>query len=111
MATNRKIKRHSKKAGLPPGTLVHIGEEKTEQIRITLIDYNEQNFQEREVERVEECFPFKEMPTVTWINIDGLHSIETIEKIGIDTIGFDLGSGQSWRAVYVRKAYECDFWK
>jgi magnesium transporter len=82
MATNRKIKRHSKKAGLPPGTLVHIGEEKTEQIRITLIDYNEQNFQERVLEKVEECFPFKEMPTVTWINIDGLHSIETIEKIG-----------------------------
>jgi magnesium transporter len=82
MATNRKIKRHSKKAGLPPGTLVHIGEEKTEQIRIALIDYNEQNFQERVLEKVEECFPFKEMPTVTWINIDGLHSIETIEKIG-----------------------------
>jgi magnesium transporter len=82
MLNNRRIKRHSKKAGLPPGTLVHIGERKAEQIRITLIDYNEQNLQERVVEKVEECFPFKEMPTVTWINIDGLHSIETIEKIG-----------------------------
>jgi magnesium transporter len=82
MPNNRRIKRHSRKAGLPPGTLVHIGERKAEQIRITLIDYNEQNFQERVVEKIEECFPFKEMPTVTWINIDGLHSIETIEKIG-----------------------------
>jgi magnesium transporter len=82
MPKNRQIKRHSRKAGLPPGTLVHIGEKKAEQIRITLIDYNEQNIQERVVEKVEECFPFKEMPTVTWINIDGLHSIETIEKIG-----------------------------
>ena len=82
MPNNRRIKRHSRKAGLPPGTLVHIGERKAEQIRITLIDYNEQNFQERVVEKVEECFPFKEMLTVTWINIDGLHSIETIEKIG-----------------------------
>ncbi len=82
MTNNRRIKRHSRKAGLPPGTLVHIGERKAEQIRITLIDYNEQNFQERVVEKAEECFPFKEMPTVTWINIDGLHSIETIEKIG-----------------------------
>ncbi|MHC4396781.1 MAG: magnesium/cobalt transporter CorA [Planctomycetota bacterium] len=82
MAANRQIKRHSRKAGLPPGTLVHVGEKKEEQIRITLIDYNEQNFQERVVEKVEECFPFKGMPTVTWINIDGLHSIETTEKIG-----------------------------
>jgi len=82
MPNNKRIKRHSKKAGLPPGTLVHIGERKEEQIRITLIDYNEQNFQERVVEKVEECFPFKETPTITWINVDGLHNIETIEKIG-----------------------------
>ena len=82
MPNNGRIKRHSRKAGLPPGTLVHIGERKAEQIRITLIDYNEQNFQERVVEKVEECFPFKEMPTVTWVNIDGLHQIEIIEKLG-----------------------------
>ena len=82
MPKNRQIKRHSRKAGLPPGTLVHIGDKKAEQIRITLIDYNEESFQERVVEKVEECFPFKEMPTVTWINVDGLHNIETIEKIG-----------------------------
>ena len=82
MPNNRRIKRHSRKAGLPPGTLVHIGEKKTEQIRITLIDYNEENFQERAVEKVEECFPFKEMPTVTWINVDGLHHVETVEKLG-----------------------------
>ena len=82
MPKNRQIKRHSRKAGLPPGTLVHIGEKKAEQIKITLIDYNEENVQERVVEAIEECFPFKETPTVTWINIDGLNSVETIEKIG-----------------------------
>ena len=82
MPNNGRIKRHSRKAGLPPGTLVHIGERKAEQIRITLIDYNGENVQERVVEKVEECFPFKETPTVTWINIDGLHKVETIEKIG-----------------------------
>jgi magnesium transporter len=82
MTIKRKIKKHSKKAGLPPGTLVHIGERKTEKVRITLIDYNEENFQERTVDHIEECFPFKTTPTVTWINIDGLHQIETIEKIG-----------------------------
>jgi len=82
MAKQRQIKRHSKKAGLPPGTLVHIGEKRAEKIRITLIDYDERNFQERPVETIEKCFPFKETPTVTWINIDGLHDIETIEKAG-----------------------------
>jgi magnesium transporter len=76
------IKRTSKKAGLPPGTLVHIGEKKTERVQITLIDYDETQFKQEEVETVEECFPFKDKPTVTWINIDGLHDVQVIEKIG-----------------------------
>jgi magnesium transporter len=75
-------KKRSKKAGLPPGTLVHIGKKRVEESRITIIDYDQTNFQEKEVKSVEECFPFKDSPTVTWINIDGIHQIEIIEKIG-----------------------------
>ena len=82
MKKNTRIKGRSKKAGLPPGTLVHIGEKKTETIRITLIDYDEQSFQEKQAANIEECFKFKQTPTVTWINIDGLHNIDIIEKLG-----------------------------
>ena len=79
---SRPLKKRSKKAGLSPGTLIHIGEKKTEKPRITIIDYDEEQFQEKEVETIEECFPFKEKPTMTWINIDGIHQVELIEKIG-----------------------------
>jgi len=82
MATDKKIKRHSRKAGLPPGTLIHIGDKKVQEVRITLIDYGEQIFQEITIQNIEECFPFKKTPTVTWINIDGLHQIDIIEKLG-----------------------------
>ncbi|KPL03068.1 MAG: magnesium transporter [candidate division Zixibacteria bacterium SM23_73_2] len=78
----RFIKKVSKKAGLSPGALVHIGKKKVEKTRIRIIDYDESQLQEKEVKEVEECFPFKEKPTVTWINIDGLHQVEIIEKIG-----------------------------
>ncbi len=78
----RLIKRRSKKAGLVPGVLVHIGEKKTEKVRIRLIDYDESVFQEKEFEKIEECFPFKNKPTITWINIDGLHDTLLIEKLG-----------------------------
>jgi magnesium transporter len=78
----RLIKRRSKKSGLPPGTLVHIGEKKAERVKISIVDYDEAQFQEKEAKTVEECFPFKDKPTVTWINIDGLHDVEIIEKIG-----------------------------
>jgi len=77
-----RIKKASKKAGLPPGTLVHVGEKKTERTRITIIDYDEAQFQEKEAKTIEESFPFKDKPTVTWINIDGIHEVDIVEKIG-----------------------------
>jgi magnesium transporter len=75
-------KRRSKPAGLPPGTLIHVGERRVENVRMTYIDYNEQNFDEKQVAAIEDCFVFKTTPTVTWINIDGLHDVQIIEKIG-----------------------------
>lgn len=79
---SKPIRKHSEMSGLPPGTLVHIGERRTESVRITVIDYNESKFEEKQVRAVEECFPFKATPTVTWINIDGIHDVQTIEKLG-----------------------------
>jgi len=78
----RLVKQRSKKAGLPPGTLIHIGAQKTGEPKITIIDYDETHFQERETKAIEECLLFKDKPTVTWINIDGLHRIDILEKLG-----------------------------
>jgi magnesium transporter len=78
----KQIKKRSEKTGLPPGTLIHVGERKTEEVRITYIDYDELNFQEKQVLDISECFQFKTTPTVTWINIDGIHQIDIIEKLG-----------------------------
>ncbi|MBN1804420.1 MAG: magnesium/cobalt transporter CorA [Sedimentisphaerales bacterium] len=76
------VRRRSKKAGLPPGTLVHLGEKMVEQVRISFIDYDEHNIQEKQVSKIEECFTLKATPTVSWINIDGLHEVEVLEKLG-----------------------------
>lgn len=84
---NRMLKKRSTKTGLPPGALVHIGEKKAEKVRINILDYDEYQFEEKEAKNIEECFPFKDKPTITWINIDGLHQVDIIEKIGKN---FDL---------------------
>ena len=76
------IKKRSEKAGLAPGTLVHIGDHKTERIKITLIDYDEVQLQEKELKKIEESFPLKEKKSVTWINIDGIYQLDVIEKLG-----------------------------
>jgi magnesium transporter len=78
----RRIYKRSKKIGAPPGSLIHIGEKRAGKPKITIIDYDEQNFEEKVVDRVEDTFPYKEKPTVTWINIDGIQQTDVLEKIG-----------------------------
>lgn len=78
----RLIKERSKKKGLPPGTLIHIGEKRTGDVRITVIDYDDKQVNELEIKNIDQCIPFKDKPTVTWINVEGLHKSEIIQKLG-----------------------------
>jgi magnesium transporter len=57
-------------------------EAKPEMPRITVIDYDDQNYHEAEAKDVAECFHFLQKSTVTWINIDGLHQLDVLEKLG-----------------------------
>lgn len=82
MTANKKNSRHSKKAGMAPGTLMHVGERKLETARITVLDYDENSVQEKQAATIDECLALKTTPTVSWINIDGLHDIALIEKVG-----------------------------
>ena len=76
------FKKTSKKTGLSPGTLIHIGERKAEKTRLRLIDYDLNKLEEREIENIEQCFPCRDSSTVSWINTDGLHDVEIIQKVG-----------------------------
>jgi len=75
--------RRSTKVGLAPGTLVHIGEQKVEQVKLMLVEYGkETDASEREISIPRDCFPFKEKPTISWLNVDGIHQAQVIEEIG-----------------------------
>ncbi len=76
------IKRTARKAGLSPGTLMYLGEKKDQKVKIQIIDYNENKLLEREAATIDECLPFKETDTVTWINITGVHDMQIIEDLG-----------------------------
>jgi magnesium transporter len=79
---NKFMRKRSKKTGLPPGSMVHVGEKKVEQVKLSVIDYDQDNIEKRDLKNVEEAFPFKDTPTVSWLNLTGLHDIEILEKIG-----------------------------
>ncbi len=75
----RSLRKKSKKPGLPPGTLIHVGKKRTIEPRITVIDYDDSDLQEKEIRKIDECYPFKDKPTVTWINVDGIHDVEIVD--------------------------------
>jgi magnesium transporter len=75
------IKGRSKESGLPPGTPVYVGPEKAAPVRLSVIDYDEHEFAEKRLDSVEECFPFTERPTVTWVNVDGIHEEKVIRNL------------------------------
>jgi len=72
----------SKMTGLPPGTLIHVGERKIENAKITVINHNKEECHEINIKDIGDCFPFDKNSSVTWINIDGIHNSEIIENIG-----------------------------
>lgn len=79
--------RKSSKAGAPPGTLVHVGRQRLDEVKISVIDYTLDSFSERECE-IDELEEFCGEDSISWINIDGLHDPGIMEKIG-DTFKLD----------------------
>ena len=81
----RKVKRlissKPKQIGLPPGTLIYTGDKGKESVKIKLIQYSQEEFVEKEVPKVEDVFYCKDSAGISWINIDGIHDIEIMEKI------------------------------
>jgi len=71
----------SKKGG-KASVLVYIGKKKTKEVKIHILDFNKDKLREKIVTKVEECFPFKKSPTKTWINVNGIHDVKVVEKIG-----------------------------
>ncbi len=72
----------SKKAGLAPGSLVYTGTKRKLEPRITVFDYSASKAEEKICSSVEETFTYRDTKSVTWINIDGIHNVNIIEKLG-----------------------------
>ncbi len=72
----------SKKSGLAPGTLVHIGEVHEHEHSIMMMNYNSTKLEKRTINSIEELLPYKTTDSVTWVIIDGLKDIAIVDAIG-----------------------------
>jgi magnesium transporter len=76
------VKSRSQKIGMPPGSLIHIGEKKRDTTLITLIEYNEDYFNQKLIESEELLQLRSEDKSARWINVEGLQDVAVLGRIG-----------------------------
>lgn len=74
--------RSLKKVGSAPGTVEYLGPAPTESVRLTVFDYALDQLEEREIGTVGELLGYRDSPTVTWINVDGVHDVSILQGLG-----------------------------
>jgi magnesium transporter len=75
------MQKRSRKKGLSPGTLIHIGEKRTEAVAVTLFNYSVTHCDEHPIHDVNELRPPSD-ETVTWVDVDGVHKTDVLEAFG-----------------------------
>ena len=75
-------KKSAKIVGLPPGELVHVGEAKTHEVKLTLFEYSEDQYHETEAKSIDEFLPIEEEDNILWFEVSGIHEVEIVKKIG-----------------------------
>jgi magnesium transporter len=78
----RLVQKRSETIGLPPGTLVYIGDRPAKEIKITLATYNNQEYAESRQESLRECLLTKDPSYITWVDVSGLHQVKDLEYLG-----------------------------
>jgi magnesium transporter len=73
----------SEKAGLPPGSLVHVGKVHQHAHKISVVNYNKSTLKKHTVNSIDELLDYKLTDTITWVIIDGLKDVSIIEAIGL----------------------------
>jgi len=72
----------SDKAGMSPGSLVHIGDIVDAESRMSVIDYSKETIEEQSIQSTDEILQYIDKDTVTWLNVEGLKDVELVESIG-----------------------------
>jgi magnesium transporter len=67
---------------LPPPTLPVLECGNGVKPKITVINYDSSQYHEVEMPTVEGCFAFRDSPNVTWINIECMHQVELLDRLG-----------------------------
>ncbi|NIQ97241.1 MAG: magnesium/cobalt transporter CorA [Desulfuromonadales bacterium] len=71
-----------KKVGGAPGDLVHVGEKKKSEASLEIFSYDARGLTRTQDATLDQCLDLAEAPGVNWINVDGLHDVALVERLG-----------------------------
>ncbi|MED5370244.1 MAG: magnesium/cobalt transporter CorA [Myxococcota bacterium] len=74
-------KRAAGKRGQAPGTAIYVGEERSHPIQVTVLDYNPEALKEHAHASLDDLSSFRESPSVTWVNLDGVHDVAAVSAV------------------------------
>ncbi|MGR8997770.1 MAG: magnesium/cobalt transporter CorA [Gammaproteobacteria bacterium] len=72
----------AEKSGLPPGSLVHVGEVHEHEHKISVLNYNKSTLEKHTVKSIEELLAYKTSNSITWVIVDGLKNVGIIDAVG-----------------------------
>ncbi len=72
----------NKKTGLPPGSVVYTGEARSEDVSLSLINYDAQHCDEKHEISIDAVEGIENKSIVSWINVNGIHDVEVIKQLG-----------------------------
>ena len=73
---------YTDKVGLPPGSLVYIGEKRTQEVTISEINFSLENYEEKQLNNFSDCTLWDNSDTVTMVGVIGIHDTSVIEAAG-----------------------------
>jgi magnesium transporter len=72
----------SRRVGLSPGTLQHIGERHLDAARLESFNYSPEQLEQHVDPPLEECVRTLDTPGQHWINLTGIHDVALVERLG-----------------------------
>lgn len=70
-----------KPPGQVPGTAIHTGIRRLDEVLLTVHDFDEEHFNSIPIQKIEKSEPYLDNPSKTWIQVRGLHDIDKLRPI------------------------------
>ncbi len=78
----KNIKYSKKKAFSSPGTLEYVGKDVPLDTVVKLVEFNEEIYQQKVVQMMNDCKPSLTENHISWLDVDGIHEVSVVEAVG-----------------------------